>query len=69
MHYLQNPFGSLSDDDEEEVIPPAAKIAAFAAGRLALNSRSENRLMQHASDLPPPSAVDPVVPLVKAYVL
>ncbi|VDM22637.1 unnamed protein product [Wuchereria bancrofti] len=65
LEKTSNPFGSFSDDDEEEEIPPAAKIAAVGVGRVALNSKSGNRLMQHAVDLLPPSVGDPVVPPIK----
>lgn len=66
--YLQNPFGSFSDDDEEEEIPPAAKIAAIGVGRVAINNKGGNRSVQPTVDLPP-SVVDPVViPPAKAYV-
>lgn len=65
---MQNPFGSFSDDDEEEEIPPAAKIAAIGVGRVAMNSKSGNRLMQQAADLPLPSVIDPVVSPIKTYV-
>ncbi|KAK6105375.1 RNA recognition motif family protein [Brugia pahangi] len=65
LEKTSNPFGSYSDDDEEEEIPPAAKIAAVGAGRVALNSKSGNRLMQHTVDLLPPSVGDSVVPPIK----
>ncbi|OZC07773.1 hypothetical protein X798_05253 [Onchocerca flexuosa] len=61
LEKTSNPFGSFSDDDEEEEIPPAAKIAAVGVGRVALNNKGGNRLIQHVDDLPPPSVVDPVV--------
>ncbi|VDK62818.1 unnamed protein product [Onchocerca ochengi] len=61
LEKTSNPFGSFSDDDEEEEIPPAAKIAAVGVGRVALNNKGGNPLIQHVVDLPPPSVVDPVV--------
>ncbi|KAM3722396.1 RNA-binding protein 5-A [Dirofilaria immitis] len=61
LEKTSNPFGSFSDDDEEEEIPPAAKIAAVGVGRIPMNNKGGNRLIQHTADLPPPSVVDPVV--------